>query len=97
MYSGTLACVWGARWKGLLPGANFSLHGRGALQRGRLQGAAGWGGDVGSSLQQLQLDHLPRGGTVMLQEVGQACSSALQTLVAPGTLECEIVRLGVKK
>lgn len=71
--------------------ASVSLPGRGESQRD-LPGAG--------SRQRLQLAHLPLGGTLMLQEVGQACSSSLQNLVAPDkqdvTPECEIVKLCVK-
>lgn len=71
--------------------ASVSLSGRGESQRD-LPGAG--------SRQRLQLAHLPLGGTLMLQEVGQACSSSLQNLVAPDkqdvTPECEIVKLCVK-
>lgn len=46
--------------------------------------------------QQLQLDHLPRGGTAMLQEVGAGLqNSALKNLVPRGALECEIGRFDV--
>ena len=46
--------------------------------------------------QQLQLDHLPLGGTAMLQEVGAGLqNSALKNIVPRGALECEIGSLGV--